>query len=525
MALLPDTATDAASAPPERQAPPASQTPPSTERFRGALRAVWLWPAVATLACALYGIGTPLLWSDELNSWDVSSRDIGQLLDTVRQVDAVLGGYYLFLHGWMAVFGDSAVMLRLPSALAMAGAAACTALCGKRLFGRRRAGVAAGLLFALIPAVSRYAHEVRPYALVVCAVSLATLLLLRALDRPGSRWRWAAYGLCVAVVGLLNLLALTALVGHAAVVVLRTKAERRRLWGFGLAAAAGVAAVAPVVLLGRAQSRQIAWIPEPDALSLVSVWPELFGSSLLVGAVLALAASAWGRSRGPVLVCVALGLLPALVLWAVSHGDVSYFFNRYLLITVPAWAMLAGAGIAARSRAVAASVLVVLTLLTLPEHRDLRMPFTHTGGLDYAGAARIIERFRAPGDAIVLDRERPWGDVLDVALRFYLPDHVRMRDVFLAESAAERNHLRANECPDPAACVGSEPRVWLVVAGDQPNPLMGLPLAQRQALRAKYMPTRAEHVQGLTVALLERMPDALSRTGGPPPSLHHPGGN
>ena len=37
------------------------------------------------------------------------------------------------------------------------------------------------------PAVSRFAQEARSYALTVFAVALATLVLLRALDRPG--WR------------------------------------------------------------------------------------------------------------------------------------------------------------------------------------------------------------------------------------------------------------------------------------------------------------------------------------------------
>ncbi|MGW7369673.1 glycosyltransferase family 39 protein, partial [Streptomyces sp. NPDC054841] len=110
---------------------------------------VWMWPALATLAAAMYGIGRPLMWGDELTSWDVASRSTGQLLATVQHVDAVLGAYYLLLHGWMGVFGDSAAVVRLPSALAMAGAAACVALIGRRLFGRP-AGLAGGLLFALI---------------------------------------------------------------------------------------------------------------------------------------------------------------------------------------------------------------------------------------------------------------------------------------------------------------------------------------------------------------------------------------
>src|SRR6185312_2573237 len=49
-----------------------------------------------------------------------------------------------------------------------------------------RAGLVAGLVFALVPSVSRFAQEVRFYALATLVATLATLLLLRALDRPSA---------------------------------------------------------------------------------------------------------------------------------------------------------------------------------------------------------------------------------------------------------------------------------------------------------------------------------------------------
>src|SRR6202034_4096331 len=84
----------------------------------------WAGPTVLTAALGLYQINVPILWRDELATWSAASRTLPQLWAMVHNVDAVLGLYYLGLHLWMAVFGDSAAAMRLPSALAMTGAAA-----------------------------------------------------------------------------------------------------------------------------------------------------------------------------------------------------------------------------------------------------------------------------------------------------------------------------------------------------------------------------------------------------------------
>ncbi|MFC3572518.1 glycosyltransferase family 39 protein [Streptomyces yaanensis] len=471
--------------------------------------ALWLWPSVVTLAVAMYRIGAPLLGRDELTSWDVAGRSIGQVVATMQRVDGVLGAYYLILHGWMTVFGDSDMALRMPSALAMAGTAACVALTGKRLFGRR-AGLTGGLLFALIPAVSRFAHEARPYALVMLAVALTALLLLRALDQPDSWQRWGLYALGVAAVGLLHLIALTCLIGHLVLVVLRARHERRVLWGFCLMVFAGVAGVGPVVVLGRAQTgRQTSWIAEPGAWGLVDIWSQLFYSGLCAGAVILLAMVACGRRREAVLFCAASAMLPPLVIWALSHGEISYFYFRYMLFTLPAFAVLAGAGLdaGARSRRALVPALLVLGLLTLPDQNSLRQPLAHywTGGPDYAAAARTIKRLYAPGDAIVYDRNEEAG-MFALGVRRYLPRELKMRDVFLSESAAQRNDLLSTDCPKADKCVGREKRIWVVVMGKQLDPLDALPQDQAQALRAHYTETGADRPTGLTVGLLVRKP-------------------
>ncbi|MGW7286281.1 glycosyltransferase family 39 protein [Streptomyces sp. NPDC054847] len=488
-----------------------ARTPQDAERQHGKRHGVWLWPTLVTLAVVTYRIDRPLLWGDELTSWDVASRSAAQLLGTVQRVDAVLAAYYLLLHAWMGVFGDSAMALRLPSALAMAGAAACVALIGQRLFGRR-AGLAAGLLFALIPAVSRYGQEARPYAMVVCAVALATLLLLRALDRPGSRWRWAGYALSLAVVGLLHLVALTVVVGHLAAVATRACGKRRTLLRFAVAVLAATACATPVLLMGRAQSgRQISWIPKPDGWGLLTLWPQLYVSALVAGAVMVCAVMAWQMNRGAAWFATATAVLPPLVLWIVSHGDLSYFYPRYMLFVLPAWAVLAGAALAAAPSAkFTAAAMVVLAVLTLPDHEPIRETGGHSRqAVDYEGAARVIEEHYLRGDAVIYDRAEE--RMLGVGVHFYLPRELRMRDVFLAESAADRSDLSSADCPVPARCLGNERRVWLVVFGNMPDPLQGLTDAQERALRAQYTVSGTKWLNGLNVSL-------LTGTHTPPPT-------
>ncbi|MDX3451939.1 hypothetical protein PV396_08260 [Streptomyces sp. ME02-8801-2C] len=178
-----------------------------------------------------------------------------------------------------------------------------------------------------------------------------------------------------------------------------------------------------------------------------------------------------------------------------------------MLFTLLAFAVLAGASLAAgaRSRWLLAPVLAVLALLTVPEQKALREPLAHywAGGPDYAAAAAVIQKYYAPGDAIVYDRNEEAG-MFALGVRYYLPREAGMRDVFLARSAADRNDLLSTDCPRPERCLGTEKRIWLVVMGNEPDPLNGLPPDQASALRAHYTVSGTERPGGLTVALLRR---------------------
>ncbi|MFF4496785.1 glycosyltransferase family 39 protein [Streptomyces sp. NPDC001546] len=473
-----------------------------------AARYDWLWAALLTFAVAAFGIGRAQPWRDELASWNAATRSTGELVGMLRHVDAVSGLYYLLLHGWVSVFGDSLAMLRLPSALAMAGAAAFAVLTARRLFDRRTA-VFTGLLFALLPAASRYGQEARSYAFAVLAVSAATWLLLRALERPAPR-RWAPYAVTVAAAGLFHMVSLLFLLPHAVIVLLRWLRDRkgRTLVTFAVTVAVGLLPVVPLVLLGRRQAgRQISWIKTPHLRDLADLWGSLFGGptvGLLLAAVVLLPLG-WSRGRRPAVEMLLAGAVPIVAAWVVSQGSTSYWIDRYLLFTVPAWTVLAAAGLAAlRPRPAGTLALAVLVLVGLPDQRQMRTQWSKEEH-DGRAAARVIADGYRPGDGFVPLRGEDRVFMIDFQVEYFLPERVRLRDVFAERSAVARDDLFTKECAQPVSCLGTTRRVWVVTWSGTADPYHKLPKGQAEALKGHFRVAESRSVHGLQVSLLERV--------------------
>src|SRR5215468_12098629 len=119
-------------------------------------------PAVVTLAVMLWGITAPAYWADEADTVSAESRSLPQLVQLLGHVDAVHGLYYLLMWPVVQAAGPGEFATRLPSAVAMAAAAAGIAVIGRRL-ASRRAGLCAGLVFAAMPVIGEQGHNARPY--------------------------------------------------------------------------------------------------------------------------------------------------------------------------------------------------------------------------------------------------------------------------------------------------------------------------------------------------------------------------
>ncbi|MBW5486456.1 glycosyltransferase family 39 protein [Streptomyces bambusae] len=474
---------------------------------QGLARFDWLWAALLTFVVASIGSGTAQPWRDELASWNAAQRETGDLVEMLGNVDAVSGAYYLLLHGWVSVFGDSPAMLRMPSALAMAGAAAFVVLTARGLFDRR-AAVFAGVVFALVPAVSKYGQEARSYAFVVLAVAAATWLLMRALERPTAA-RWLPYAVAVAAAGLFHIVSLLFLLPHGIIVLMRWWRERswRLPVSYAVTVVVALLPVVPLVLLGQRQvGRQISWLKAPHLRDLAGLWSNLAASPLVALALLgaALLPLAWSRGRRPAAELALVAALPIGVAWVISHGSTSYFLDRYLLFTLPAWVVLAAAGLGAlRPRLLGVAGLVVLVALGVTDQRHLRTTYAKDR-TDGRRVADVIAKDYRPGDGFAPVRGADRVFMIDFTVEYYLPERVKLKDVFAERSAVASDDLFPVECAQPAQCLNGTQRVWVVTWSGTSNPYHKLPADQEKALKDHYKVVRSTKAGSLQVTLVER---------------------
>ncbi|MEF3119240.1 glycosyltransferase family 39 protein [Streptomyces chrestomyceticus] len=364
---------------------------------------VWLLPFLWTLALGLWGLSRQhSVWRDEAATWQVAQRSAADIWHMLGNVDVVHGLYYFFMHELFVCFGPSTTVLRLPSVLAMAVAAACLTVIGRRLAGIW-AGLAAGLAFGLLPAVQFYLQEGRPYALVAAGVAISTLLLVTLLEGRGRPMCWAAYGATVLVCALLNWLSLLALAAHAA--TLLWARPQRRMWGrWAVASAAAMAGALPLIWISRGQSGQVSWIPP-------LTWHMMIGPAVLL-AIGGLGAVA-DRPRSGRLSVAAVGL-PLLALPQISLIGISLvqplFLDRYILFSMLGLALLIGAGLGAAVRVAAprfprasswlvpAAVIIAVAAL-LPQSLAKRSPESRVD--DVLAAAEDVQQMKQNGGAVL----------------------------------------------------------------------------------------------------------------------------
>jgi mannosyltransferase len=460
----------------------------------------WFLPPALMLALGLTGITGPSYWRDEAATMTAVQRPFGELLRMMGHVDAVHGVYYMFIWAAVRLGGPGELVTRIPSALAMACAAAAVAALGRRLVSPA-AGLLAGLLFAVLPQISLYAQDAREYALVTALACAGSYLLVRAMTTAGPRRGWlAGYAVSLGLMGLLNVFSLLLIAAHAITVGL---AWRRAGWAAGwsgpsrrsgrslatawLAGAAGAFVIAgPVLALGFAQRGTLSWLTTPQLASTVEGLRKLVGpASMVVALVLAVAiglllTAGLGRDAlraawPPGLLELSLPwlVLPPAVLIGVSYLSPVYTF-RYVLFCAPAAALLGGAGLAslrwpagrgALAWAPAGAGLVLVALVGIPAQVAARAPDGH--GTNIRAANTIVAARRRPGDAVLY-----LGTDSKYFPAAYPSGFIRLDDIAQRKTPSQAANLVGG---DYGASVVRQrlarvPRVWVVKIGPYPHP-------------------------------------------------------
>ena len=221
-------------------------------------------------------------WGDEAIAVGIAAHPLTSLPHYLVE-DGSPPLYYVALHYWMRIFGQSEAathVLSLVPALLAIPAAWWSA--GK-LFGRWAARAAAGLV-ATCAYLAYYSTETRMYSWLVLMALLAVTCFVLAYRGAGRRY-WVATTLLMAAALYLQyyglyLLAATVIVGSAVAVRRRARSQLRATWLYGGACAVLFAPWVPQFLY-QLRNTGAPWAPHPAVL-------DFFGDSFN-----AMASAAW----------------------------------------------------------------------------------------------------------------------------------------------------------------------------------------------------------------------------------------
>jgi hypothetical protein len=206
---------------------------------------------VAATVLRFHQIGRQSLWLDEFwtlylatgRDQDAFDQPLGVVLDPPPDVGFahaphwwhIWNGihsqthpplYHLMLRWWVDLFGSSdAATHGLSAVLSVAAVALLFDVL--RFYGRRRALVAAGLM-TFAPAQIYFAHETRPYALLMVTGLLTARFALTIVRLGPSRWRIIGLGCCAVLFALTHYLSAGALIGVGLFALILLRGPRRR---------------------------------------------------------------------------------------------------------------------------------------------------------------------------------------------------------------------------------------------------------------------------------------------------------
>jgi mannosyltransferase len=482
-----------------------------TDVERGGVVAPVIGLAVLAIVVSVVQLGSKSLWNDEGITWQYATGPWSDLWQLVSDDKGHMALYYLAARGWLGLVGESETAARLLSVLGAAIALPLAYLVARRLVSRSVALIGC-LLLGVNAFFVKYAQELRAYSFVLAAACAATLAFVHLVEHP-SRRRGVVYG---AVVGLsLYLQFFSALIPLAHLASLLALPHERRPWR-ALVPAGVVAAVlaAPIALgfLTGGTGGGLGWVDSPSVHQVVHVGYDLTSARGHVESTDALAVGMLALYLGCALVgvgaCVgiwrrgrseAAWRTAVLVAWAAVPLATSLaaslvrpmFAGRYLILVLPAIAMLVALGLVQLSfvwRSLVAASLVVLSALALVSWYDAP-PFE-----SWREAVDELAASAQPGDAVVVYPSGISSTYAYYRERATLPSDVRM--VFPPEPSAYEDDSDVMQAVRDAA----PSRVWLFTNDDSSEQDTA---EIRSRLSSEYELTRSWHGVRINLELYE----------------------
>lgn len=129
-------------------------------------------------------IGDRYFWGDESSSALISEENLVTLLDQAAH-DVHPPLYYILLHLWMRIFGESIVAIRLLSVLFGVITVYVTIRLTEQI-SNKKAALIAGWFMAILPMAVQYSQEARMYSLLCMLLLSATYFLIKWLKEPSN---------------------------------------------------------------------------------------------------------------------------------------------------------------------------------------------------------------------------------------------------------------------------------------------------------------------------------------------------
>ncbi len=328
------------------------------------------WPTYTLLLLMLlafalrsYHLEAQSLWSDEgLSVYRArqSVRDIAANVITVDGVDTRDTNpalYFLLLHLWRAVGGESVFALRFLGVLAGVLAVPLIYALGKRAFDTQ-VGLGAALLMAISPFHVWQCQDMRNYSLLL-SLSLASVYGLFRFVLPasaGRRWHWLALWALAGVASIYTHYFGFFVFGFSALSLVVLNLRRRWVWMALVAAGLAMLPVLPVALSRFFAGQQVDFVHVP-VQHLLSHAASVYGVGILPTVVQplwrvlpAVALAAVGtlagllRKRPTTGLLIGYQVLPLAILVILSAFMPLYNGPRHLLIGLPPFLLFAAAG-------------------------------------------------------------------------------------------------------------------------------------------------------------------------------------
>lgn len=351
----------------------------------------------AATALRFYHLGARSFWYDEALSIGFARLPAGQFLRILWEREINMALYYALLRPWLYLGGSEAVVRALSAVAGVLTVAAVYAV-GRRLFDSET-GATAALLLAFNAFAIRYSQEARAYALVALLVTVATLLLLKAVqERSRTAWTW--YAICAAAAVYAHLFAVLVLAAHAIWLLLRRDEIDR-----SEAARAGkllVLLLLPIAAVSlHAGPAPIQWVRPTSWATVRDFFLELCGNSRVaaIAFVVLWIVGIVRKPRDAAAVCLWL-FLPIATVLAVSLVR-PIFVARYLMICTPAAALATAVGVRSiPNRCARSAVGIAIITITAVAARTAYSDPMGSVPQDYRAATAYLLREARPGDAL-----------------------------------------------------------------------------------------------------------------------------